>query len=97
MLASDYQEAKNVNTVGNDLMPNTAFLQTRLTVVNGPTVTWIEPPAHVCAVKNDRLLVVAASTTPGHARWSSATTAARSASTRSGPGGVFAGRGTRRS
>ncbi|MFL6015049.1 MAG: hypothetical protein ACJ74P_12335, partial [Gaiellaceae bacterium] len=63
VLASDYQESKNVNTVGSDLMPNTAFLQTRLTVVNGPTVTWIEPPARVCAVKNEDLLVVAGSTT----------------------------------
>ncbi len=63
ILASDFQESKNVNTVGNDLMPNTNFLETRLTVVNGPTVTWIEPPAHVCAIKNDSLVVVAASTT----------------------------------
>ena len=63
VLASDYQEAKNVNTIGNELMPNTAFLQSRLTVVNGPTVTWIEPPAHVCAAKSEGLLVVADSTT----------------------------------
>ena len=34
--ASDYQEAKNINTVGNDIYPNTAFLQAKLTVVNGP-------------------------------------------------------------
>ncbi len=27
----------------------------KLTVVNGPTVTWIEPPSHVCAFKSDRL------------------------------------------
>ena len=27
--ASDYQEAKNINTVGNDIYPNTAFLQTQ--------------------------------------------------------------------
>jgi hypothetical protein len=63
VVASDYQESKNVNTVGNDLMPNTNFLQSRLTVVNGPTVTWIEPPAHECGLKNDNLVVVAASTT----------------------------------
>jgi hypothetical protein len=60
--ASDYQEAKNINTVGNDIYPNTAFLQSKLTVVDGPTVTWIEPPAHVCAFKSDRLVVVAGST-----------------------------------
>jgi subtilisin family serine protease len=61
--ASDYQEAKNINTVGNDIYPNTAFLRSKLTVVDGPTVTWIEPPAHVCAFKSDRLVVVAGSTT----------------------------------
>ncbi len=62
MSASDYQEAKNINTVGNDIYPNTAFLETKLTVVNGPTVTWVEPPAHVCALKSDRLVVVAGAT-----------------------------------
>ncbi len=60
--ASDYQEAKNINTVGNDIYPNTNFKLVKLTVVDGPTVTWIDPPAHVCALKNDRLLVVADST-----------------------------------
>jgi minor extracellular serine protease Vpr len=62
MRASDYQEAKNIDTVGNDILPNTAFLRTKLTVVDGPTVTWIEPPANVCALKKDQLTVVAAST-----------------------------------
>ena len=60
--ASDYQESKNINTVGNDIYPNTAFMQAKLTVVNGPTVTWLLPPAHVCALKNDRLVVVAGAT-----------------------------------
>src|SRR5579872_4833470 len=60
--ASDYQEAKNIDTLGDSILPNTAFLRTKLTVVDGPTVTWIEPPAGVCAFKHDRLTVVAAST-----------------------------------
>ncbi len=59
-LASDYQEAKNINTVGSDLYPNTTFHQAKLTVVAGPTVTWIEPPAHVCALPKDELVVTAA-------------------------------------
>ncbi|HEY6961850.1 MAG TPA: S8 family serine peptidase [Gaiellaceae bacterium] len=63
LMASDYQEAKNINTVGDQLMPNTAFKSVRLHVVNGPTVTWIEPPARECAFKKDQLLVVANSTT----------------------------------
>jgi minor extracellular serine protease Vpr len=58
---SDYQESKNVNTVGNNLLPNTAFLRSKITVVNGPTVTWIEPPAHVCALASDQLVVVGGS------------------------------------
>ena len=62
MSASDYQEAKNINTVGDAILPNTAFQQSKLTVVDGPTVTWIEPPAHVCAFKSDRLVVVAGAT-----------------------------------
>jgi minor extracellular serine protease Vpr len=60
--ASDYQEAKNINTVGNDIYPNTAFRRSRLTVVNGPTVTWIEPPGGDCALKKDELIVVGDST-----------------------------------
>ena len=36
--ASDYQETKNINTVGNELMPNTQYRAANLTVVNGPTV-----------------------------------------------------------
>ena len=62
VVASDYQEAKNINTVGNDIYPNTTFKLAKLTVVNGPTVTWVEPPAHVCALTSDRLVVVADST-----------------------------------
>ncbi len=58
---SDYQESKNINTVGNDLLPNTTFLGSKITAVNGPTVTWIEPPAHVCALTTDQLVVVGGS------------------------------------
>ncbi|HEX6763469.1 MAG TPA: S8 family serine peptidase [Gaiellaceae bacterium] len=61
--ASDYQESKNIDTVGPDLLPNTSFRQTKMKVVNGPAVTWVEPPANVCALKKDRLVVVAGSTT----------------------------------
>jgi minor extracellular serine protease Vpr len=62
LMASDYQEAKNINTVGNDIYPNSRFKSVKLTVVNGPTVTWVTPPARVCALKSDRLVVVAGST-----------------------------------
>ncbi|MGH3004036.1 MAG: hypothetical protein ACRDM1_15465, partial [Gaiellaceae bacterium] len=62
VVASDYQEAKNINTVGSALMPNTAFHATTFTVVNGPTVTWLEPPASVCALGTEHLSVVGGST-----------------------------------
>jgi hypothetical protein len=62
LMASDYQEAKNINTYGDSIYPNSRFASVKLTVVSGPTVTWIEPPAHLCALKNDRLVVVAGST-----------------------------------
>ena len=42
MEASDYQETKNINTPGDEIMPNTAFLQKKLTVVDGPTITWVD-------------------------------------------------------
>jgi hypothetical protein len=63
LVASDYQEAKNIDTVGPNLLPNTAFRQTSVKVVDGPAVTWIDPPANACALKHDDLTVVAGSTT----------------------------------
>jgi hypothetical protein len=62
MQASDLQEAKNINTIGDEIMPNTAYLRVKLTVVNGPTVTWLSPPANQCALKSDQLAVIASST-----------------------------------
>jgi hypothetical protein len=61
--ASDLQEAKNVNTSGPDPMPNTSFRRATLTVVAGPTVTWVAPDRNECAVQRTRLVVVAGSST----------------------------------
>jgi subtilisin family serine protease len=60
---SDYQESKNVDTPGTDLLPNTAFGAEKLQVVNGPAVTWILPDASTCTAKTERLAVSATSTT----------------------------------
>ena len=57
--ASDFQESKNIDTVGADLYPNTAFKKVKLTVVSGPAVDWILPYAGDCALKNDRLVATA--------------------------------------
>jgi subtilisin family serine protease len=56
--ASDYQETKNINTVGDAIYPNTTFAQKKLTVVAGPTVSWLAPPASVCAAKSEQLVVI---------------------------------------
>ncbi len=62
MLASDYQEAKNVNTIGPNALPNTTFKSARLDVVDGPTVTWVAPEARACARASGRLVAVASDT-----------------------------------
>ena len=60
--ASDYQEAKNVNSVGNDIQPNTAFRPVRILGVSGPTLTWVTPAENACVGKTAGLLVAAGST-----------------------------------
>ena len=59
--ASDFQEAKNLETIGNNLMPNTAFKSVRLRAVSGPAVTWLTPVRASCVAKNEPLAVVASS------------------------------------
>ena len=56
--ASDYQESKNVNTSGDELMPNTAFPQVRLRVVNRPTLVWLRPETRACVAAREQLLVL---------------------------------------
>jgi hypothetical protein len=86
--ASDFQETKNVNTIGADIMPNTAFKQARLRVVRGPALTWLRPRARGCAARSERLLVVASSSAP--VRSVRFTDGARQIGVdRAGPGGLF--------
>jgi minor extracellular serine protease Vpr len=60
--ASDYQEPKNVNSVGDDILPNTSFRAVGITGVSGPAVTWVSPAENQCVGKTADLLVVASST-----------------------------------
>jgi hypothetical protein len=60
--ASDFQEAKNVNTVGDDILPNTAFRPVTITGVAGPALTWVTPAANECVARTAPLVVVASST-----------------------------------
>jgi minor extracellular serine protease Vpr len=57
--ASDYQEAKNADVFGRELMPNTRFRSSRLRVVRGPTLTWLTPLPRRCVARTVPLLVVA--------------------------------------
>jgi subtilisin family serine protease len=60
--AADYQESKNVNSVGDDILPNTAFRPVGITGVSGPAVTWVSPVENQCVGRTAGLLVVASST-----------------------------------
>ncbi len=62
--ASDYQETKNLDQAGDDVMPNTSFLRVTLKAVAGPTVTWLTPEVGQCAAKAQTLVVDAGSTKP---------------------------------
>ena len=58
---ADFQEAKNVDSVGDELMPNTAFAAGPVRVVDGPTATWITPEIRECAGARTPLTVLAGS------------------------------------
>jgi hypothetical protein len=61
--ASDFQETKNVNTTGANVMPNTRFASVKLRVVNGPAVSWLLPDARACLPRRTTRLAVDASST----------------------------------
>jgi hypothetical protein len=60
--AADYQESKNVNSLGSDILPNTAFRQVRITGVSGPALTWVTPAEDECVAQTTALVTVASST-----------------------------------
>jgi minor extracellular serine protease Vpr len=62
--ASDFEEAKNVNTIGTNILPNTSFNDATIKAVNGPALSWVVPFANDCIVKPQPLVVVASSTKP---------------------------------
>jgi hypothetical protein len=59
--ASDFQEAKNVDSVHNEILPNTSFRRVMVTAVSGPALTWVTPAENRCVAKTVRLVVVASS------------------------------------
>jgi hypothetical protein len=60
--AADFQEAKNVDSVGDELLPNTAFAGGPVNVVDGPTITWLTPEIRECVPARTPLTVLAGST-----------------------------------
>jgi subtilisin family serine protease len=60
---SDFQEAKNINTPGTALMPNTRARRLAVKVVRGPAVDWLSPARGACVRKGDPLLVAASAPT----------------------------------
>jgi minor extracellular serine protease Vpr len=60
--AADFQESKNVDSVGDELLPNTAFASGNITVVNRPAVTWLTPEVNECTEARVPLTVLASST-----------------------------------
>ena len=59
VVASDFQESKNINTDSDSPLPNTRFQGIRAEAVNRPTVTWVTPGKGRCLVARQQLLVVA--------------------------------------
>jgi hypothetical protein len=62
IMSSDFEEAKNVNTTGTSIMPNTRVVSRPFRIVTGTAVTWLAPRVGACASRSQRLLVAASST-----------------------------------
>jgi hypothetical protein len=59
MISSDYQEAKNIETVGPSIMPNTRTASATLRVVGGTAVDWLLPTLGLCGPARPTLAVAA--------------------------------------
>ena len=57
--SSDFQEAKNIDTAGTSIMPNTRAISVVLHIVRGPAVTWLTPAPGACLAGSQRLEVAA--------------------------------------
>jgi minor extracellular serine protease Vpr len=62
VVASDFQEAKNVQTFGRNVLPNTRFQGVRVRAVRGTTAAWLVPARGACVRGRVPLLVVVSST-----------------------------------
>jgi hypothetical protein len=62
LVASDFQEAKNIDTVGPSIMPNTRSTNQRIRVVSGTSIDWIVPAAGACLPQRQVVSVEVSST-----------------------------------
>jgi hypothetical protein len=62
LVVADYQEAKNVDVIGANLLPNTTFASPKLHVGAGPTLYWLYPSTGSCAPKRTRMVVATSDT-----------------------------------
>jgi len=61
VVGSDYQDSKNLDQAGANILPNTTFRSLRLRAVAGPTVTWLLPKRLSCVGRAAGLFVAAGS------------------------------------
>jgi hypothetical protein len=61
VIASDYQESKNIDQAGGNILPNSVFKRLRLRAVNRPTVTWLLPGPRACVGKATPLVIAGGS------------------------------------
>jgi subtilase family protein/PA domain-containing protein len=59
MIASDFQEAKNIDTIGPSIMPNTRTSVVPMRIVRGVAVDWLDPGADTCVQRSARAVVAA--------------------------------------
>jgi hypothetical protein len=62
LVASDFQEAKNIDTVGPSIMPNTRSTKQRIHVGVGTSIAWIFPAPGACLAKGQTASVAVSST-----------------------------------
>ncbi len=61
-IASDYQESKNIDQAGGNILPNTIFRRITIRGVRAATVTWLLPQRNACAARAEPLVVSAGAT-----------------------------------
>jgi hypothetical protein len=59
MVSSDYQEAKNIDTIGPSIMPNTRTSFAGMRVVRGVAIDWLMPAASACVRAGGSAIVAA--------------------------------------